>query len=42
MSLKAKTIIGKHTDKVDKDIKVGKIIRLHVPIRTNDKVEFSV
>ena len=44
MSLKAGRIIGKHTDKIDKDIgfEIGKIIRLHIPIRTNDKVEFSV
>ena len=44
MSLKAGTIIGKHTDKIDKDIgfEIGKIIRLHIPIRTHSKVEFSV
>ncbi len=44
MSLKAGRIIGKHTDKIDKDIgfEIGKIIRLHIPIRTNNKVEFSV
>tara|TARA_B100000131_G_scaffold85189_1_gene82150 strand:- start:130 stop:717 length:588 start_codon:yes stop_codon:yes gene_type:complete len=39
MKLEAGTKISKHTDKVDKDIKSRKIIRLHVPIITNDNVK---
>ena len=38
MRLEAGTIIAKHTDKVDKDIKSGKIVRLHIPIITHDIV----
>ena len=38
MRLEAGTIIAKHTDKVDKDIKSGKIVRLHIPIITHDTV----
>ena len=38
MRLRANTKISKHTDKVDKDIKSGKIIRLHIPIVTNENV----
>lgn len=38
MRLRAGTKISKHTDKVDKDIKSGKIIRLHIPIVTNENV----
>ncbi len=34
MRLKAGTTIKKHTDKVDKEIKQGKIVRLHVPLKT--------
>ena len=40
MRLKAGTTIKKHTDKVDKEIKAGKLVRLHVPLRTNDNVHF--
>ena len=40
MRLKAGTSISKHTDKVDKDIKDGKIVRIHIPIRTNDNIYF--
>ena len=40
MRLKAGTSISKHTDKVDKDIKTGKIVRIHIPIRTNHNVHF--
>jgi len=40
MRLKAGTSISKHTDKVDKDIRSGKIIRIHIPIRTNHNVHF--
>jgi len=40
MRLKAGTTIKKHTDKVDKEIKDGKLVRLHVPLRTNDNVHF--
>ena len=38
MKLKAGTKISKHTDKVDKDIKSGKIIRLHIPVITHKKI----
>ena len=38
MKLEAGTIIAKHTDKVDKDIKTGKIVRLHVPVITHEEV----
>ena len=40
MKLEAGTKISKHTDKVDKEIKQGKIVRLHVPLRTNNNVYF--
>src|SRR5210317_1820377 len=40
MRLKAGTSIKKHTDKVDKEIKNGNIIRLHIPLRTNNNVHF--
>ena len=40
MRIKAGTSISKHTDKVDKDIKTGKIVRIHIPIRTNHNVHF--
>ena len=40
MRLKAGTTIKKHTDKVDKEIKDGKIVRLHVLLRTNYSVHF--
>jgi|TARA_B110000444_G_scaffold249354_1_gene274360 hypothetical protein len=40
MRLKAGTTIKKHTDKVDKEIKNGKLVRLHVPLRTSDNVHF--
>ena len=40
MRLKAGTTIKKHTDKVDKEIKDGKLVRLHVPLRTSDNVHF--
>jgi len=39
MKLKAGTKISKHTDKVDKDIKSGKIVRLHIPIITTREVK---
>ena len=42
MRLKAGTSISKHTDKVDKDIKDGKIVRIHIPIRTNDNIYFYI
>jgi hypothetical protein len=44
MRLKAGTKIEKHTDKVDKSIgfEDGEIIRIHVPIKTNSKVVFSL
>ena len=40
MRLKAGTTIKKHTDKVDKAIKDGKIVRLHIPIKTSINVHF--
>ena len=40
MRLKAGTTIKKHTDKVDKVIEQGKIVRLHVPLRTSKNVYF--
>jgi|TARA_R110000868_G_scaffold409225_1_gene694380 hypothetical protein len=44
MRLKAGTKIEKHTDKVDKTIgfEDGEIIRIHVPIKTDPKVVFSL
>jgi hypothetical protein len=44
MRLEAGKVIGKHTDKIDKDIGFddGDIIRIHMPIRTNDNVVFTV
>ena len=40
MRLKAGTTIKKHTDKVDKEIKNGNIVRIHIPLRTNKNVHF--
>jgi hypothetical protein len=42
MKIKANSGIGKHSDKIDKDfgLEDGKIVRIHVPIRTNNQVEF--
>lgn len=42
MRLKSGTRISKHTDKVDKSIKDGKIVRLHVPLKTNSNVTFTL
>jgi len=44
MRLQAGKVIGKHTDKIDKDIGFddGDIIRIHMPIRTNDNVVFTL
>ena len=44
MKLEAGKIIGKHSDKIDKDLGFddGQIIRIHVPIRTNSDVVFSL
>ena len=42
MRIKAGTSISKHTDKVDKDIKDGKIVRIHIPIRTSDNIYFYI
>ena len=44
MKLEAGKVIGKHSDKIDKDLGFddGQIIRVHVPIRTNDDVVFSL
>ena len=40
MRLKAGTSLKKHTDKVDKEIKSGEIVRIHIPLRTNNNVHF--
>ena len=42
MKIKAKSAIGKHSDKIDKDFGFndGNIVRIHVPIRTNEDVVF--
>ena len=37
MKLEKESEITKHTDKVDKDIKGYKILRLHIPVVTNDR-----
>ena len=44
MKIKANSGIGKHSDRIDKDfgLEDGNIIRIHVPIRTNDQVEFCL
>ena len=42
MKLTKGKVIGKHSDKIDKDIDSGKIIRVHVPIRTNEDVIFTL
>ena len=44
MKLAAGTIIGRHSDKIDKDLGFddGQIMRIHIPIRTNDDVVFSL
>ena len=42
MKLEAGKVIGKHSDKIDKDITSGKIVRIHVPIRTNENVIFTL
>ena len=40
MRLRAGTSISKHTDKVDKEIKDGNIVRIHIPLKTSDNVHF--
>ena len=40
MRLKAGTTIKKHTDKVDKEIKNGNKVRIHIPIKTSLNVHF--
>ena len=44
MRLETNKIINKHTDKIDKEINFDDtdIIRIHVPIRTNDQVVFTL
>jgi len=44
MKLEAGKIIGRHSDKIDKDLGFddGQIMRIHVPIRTNSDVVFSL
>ena len=40
MRLKAGTTINKTTDKVDKEIKNGNIVRIHIPLKTSLNVHF--
>ena len=44
MKLEAGKIIGKHSDKIDKQIGFddGDIVRIHIPIRTNENVVFTL
>ena len=42
MKLAAGKSLRKHTDNIDVDIEKKKIVRLHVPIRTNDQVVFTI
>ena len=44
MKLEAGKVIGKHTDKIDKQIGFddGDIIRIHMPIITNEQVVFTL
>ena len=44
MKLQAGKVIGRHTDKIDKDIGFddGEIIRIHIPIQTNEQVIFTL
>ena len=44
MKLEVGKIIGRHSDKIDKDLGFddGQIVRIHVPIRTNEDVIFTL
>ena len=44
MKLEAGKIIGRHSDRIDKQIGFddGEIVRIHIPIRTNSDVVFSL
>ena len=44
MKLEAGKVIGKHSDKIDKDLGFddGQIVRIHIPIRTNENVVFTL
>jgi aspartyl/asparaginyl beta-hydroxylase (cupin superfamily) len=42
MKLAAGKSLRKHNDNIDPDIENKKIIRLHIPIRTNDSVVFTI
>ena len=44
MKLEAGKIIGRHSDKIDKDLGFddGDIVRIHIPIRTNESVIFTL
>jgi hypothetical protein len=42
MRLRSGTKISKHTDKVDKSIKEGKLVRLHVPLKTGPNVTMTL
>ena len=42
MKLAAGKSLRKHTDNIDEDILKKKIVRIHIPIRTNDSVVFTI
>lgn len=44
MKLEIGKVIGRHTDKIDKQIgfEDGEIIRIHIPIQTDDRVVFTL
>jgi len=42
MKLVKGKVIGKHSDKIDKDIENGNIVRVHIPIRTSKDVIFTI
>ena len=42
LKLAAGKSLRRHTDNIDKDIENKKIVRLHIPIRTNNNVVFTI
>ena len=42
MKLAAGKSLRKHNDNIDQDIESKKIVRIHIPIRTNSEVEFTM
>jgi aspartyl/asparaginyl beta-hydroxylase (cupin superfamily) len=42
MKLAAGKSLRKHNDNIDPDIENKKIVRIHIPIRTNSKVVFTI